>query len=275
LNYGIRKQQLHRFKKYYFEEIMRNVPSKKVKGNVEYSNDSYENNNNNPNPNLKTDKSLQEKESMASSYKKKIRKKQNEIATTMSGNKTNSIPEVALKKGNGNGYGLNITRNSNVAALNLDKINLRIIDELLTNADVGSSDIARKIKIPLSTVQRRRRNLERMSVIKKNYELDLGIFGVRIAEISLEIKNGETQRVVSQLKSQKENQIVNTFLRVGDPQINASVVVVYKTSEQLFTIIESMKKNPNISRVSWSEYISKERNTQQIITTLLEETSKD
>jgi len=185
-------------------------------------------------------------------------------------NSTISHKENNLSQSNiDDNYSANFTPNI------VDKINLKIIDELLTNADVGSSDIAKKIKIPLSTVQRRRRNLERMSVIKKNYELDLGIFGVRIAEISLEIKNGETQRVVSQLKSQKENQIVNTFLRVGDPQINASVVVVYKTSEQLFTIIESMKKNPNISRVSWSEYISKERNTQQIITTLLEETSKD
>ena len=165
--------------------------------------------------------------------------------------------------------------NANFSPNIIDKINIKIIDELLSNADVGSSDIAKKIKIPLSTVQRRRRNLEKMSIIRKNYELDLGIFGLRMAEIYLEIENGETQRVVSQLKSQKENQIVNTFLRVGDPQINASVVVVYKTSEQLFTIIESMKKNPNISRVSWSEYISKERNTQQIITTLLEETSKD
>ena len=254
---------------------MRNVPSKKVKGNVEYSTNRFENNNDNPNPILKTDKSYQEKESMASSYKKKIRKKQNEIAATINGNKTNSIQEPALKKGNGNGYGLDITRNSNVGSLNLDKINLKIIDELLSNADVGSSDIAKKIKIPLSTVQRRRRNLERMSVIKKNYDLDLGIFGLRIAEISLEIANGETQRVVGQLKSQKENQVVNAYLRVGDPQINASVVVVYKTSEQLFTIIENMKKNPDISRVSWSEYISQDRNTQQIITTLLEETRKD
>jgi DNA-binding Lrp family transcriptional regulator len=181
-------------------------------------------------------------------------------------NKENNLAQSNIENNN---YSANFSPNI------IDKINLKIIDELLSNADVGSADIAKKIKIPLSTVQRRRRNLERMSVIKKNYELDLGIFGVRIAEISLEIKNGETQRVVSQLKSQKENQIVNTFLRVGDPQINASVVVVYKTSEQLFTIIESMKKNPNISRVSWSEYISKERNTQQIITTLLEETSKD
>ena len=114
-----------------------------------------------------------------------------------------------------------------------------------------------------------------MSVLKKNYELDLGIFGLRIAEISLEIKNGETQRVVSQLKSQKENQVVNTYLRVGDPLINASVVVVYRTSEQLFTIIENMKKNPNIATVSWSEYVSKDRNTQQIITTILEETHKE
>ena len=165
--------------------------------------------------------------------------------------------------------------NANFSPNIIDKINLKIIDELLSNADVGSSDIAKKIKIPLSTVQRRRRNLEKMSIIRKNYELDLGIFGLRMAEIYLEIENGETQRVVSQLKTQKENQIVNTFLRVGDPQINASVVVVYKASEQLFTIIENMKKNPNISKVSWSEYVLKERNTQQIITTLLEETHKD
>ena len=165
--------------------------------------------------------------------------------------------------------------NANFSPNIIDKINIKIIDELLSNADVGSSDIAKKIKIPLSTVQRRRRNLEKMSIIRKNYELDLGIFGLRMAEIYLEIENGETQRVVSQLKTQKENQIVNTFLRVGDPQINASVVVVYKASEQLFTIIENMKKNPNISKVSWSEYVLKERNTQQIITTLLEETHKD
>ena len=161
--------------------------------------------------------------------------------------------------------------NANFSPNIIDKINLKIIDELLSNADVGSADIAKKIKIPLSTVQRRRRNLERMSIIRKNYELDLGIFGLRIAEISLEVKNGESQRVVSQLKTQKENKIVNSFLRVGDPQINASVVVVYKTSDQLFTIIENMKKNPNISRVSWSEYVSKDRNTQQITSTLLEE----
>ena len=206
---------------------------------------------------------------------KRIRKKNDLVENNSSRRKSYENSTISNKENNSSQSNIDDNYPTNFSPNIIDKINLRIIDELLTNADVGSSDIARKIKIPLSTVQRRRRNLERMSVIKKNYELDLGIFGVRIAEISLEIKNGETQRVVSQLKSQKENQIVNTFLRVGDPQINASVVVVYKTSEQLFTIIESMKKNPNISRVSWSEYISKERNTQQIITTLLEETSKD
>ncbi|MDF0681115.1 MAG: winged helix-turn-helix transcriptional regulator [Candidatus Nitrosocosmicus sp.] len=100
---------------------------------------------------------------------------------------------------------------SNFSANVLDTINLKIIDELLSNPDITSSDIAKKIKIPLSTVQRRRRNLVRMSSISKNYELDLGIFGLRIAEISLEIENGETQKVISQLKNQIENQIVNTY----------------------------------------------------------------
>ena len=206
---------------------------------------------------------------------KRIRKKNYLAENNSSRRKSYENSSITNKENNLSQSNIDDNYPANFSPYIIDNINLKIIDELLSNADVGSSDIAKKIKIPLSTVQRRRRNLERMSVIKKNYELDLGIFGLRIAEISLEINNGETQRVVSQLKSQKENQVVNTFLRVGDPQINASVVVVYKTSEQLFTIIESMKKNPNISRVSWSEYISKERNTQQIITTLLEETRKD
>ena len=254
LNYGIRKQQLHRFKKYYFEEIMRNVPSKKVKGNVEYSNDSYENNNNNPNPNLKTDKSLQEKESMASSYKKKIRKKQNEIATTMSGNKTNSIPEVALKKGNGNGYGLNITRNSNVAALNLDKINLRIIDELLTNADITSSDIAKKIKIPLSTVQRRRTMLEK-SVLKKNYHLNILQYGFRYADIFVDVAKGEAKEVGKMLVNKFDRNILKASTRINSSN-NLCLQIVYKESEELHNLLERIKRMPNTYNVDWSEMIS-------------------
>ena len=206
---------------------------------------------------------------------KRIRKKNYLVENNSSRRKSYENSTISNKENNSSQSNIDDNYPTNFSPNIIDKINLKIIDELLSNADVGSSDIAKKIKIPLSTVQRRRRNLEKMSIIRKNYELDLGIFGLRMAEIYLEIENGETQRVVSQLKTQKENQIVNTFLRVGDPQINASVVVVYKASEQLFTIIENMKKNPNISKVSWSEYVLKERNTQQIITTLLEETHKD
>jgi len=206
---------------------------------------------------------------------KRVRKKNYQVENNSSRRNGYENNTVTNKENNLSQSNIDDNYPANFSPSIIDKINLKIIDELLSNADVASSEIAKKIKVPLSTVQRRRRNLERMSVLRKNYELDLGIFGLRIAEIALEIKNGETQRVVNQLKTQKENQIVDTFLRLGEPQINASVVIVYKTSEQLFTIIENMKKNPNISRVGWSEYVSKERNTQQIITTLLEEARKD
>ena len=59
-----------------------------------------------------------------------------------------------------------------------DSIDINIIRELLTRADIRSVDIASKYKIPLSTIQRRRKRLED-SILEKKFLLDITKRGLR------------------------------------------------------------------------------------------------
>ena len=233
---------------------MRNVSNKKVKGNFGYSNDRFENNNDDLKPFLKKDNSLKKKELMASSYKKNRRKKQNEIATTISGNKTNSIQEAVLKKDKGYDYGSNIIRNTNPAIHNLDKINLKIIDELLSNAYITSSDIAKKIKIPLSTVQRRRTMLEK-TVLKNNYQLNILQYGFRYADVFVDVAKGEAKEVGKMLADKFDRNILKASTRINSSN-NLCLQIVYKESEELHNLLEYIKRMPTILNVDWSEMIS-------------------
>ena len=52
----------------------------------------------------------------------------------------------------------------------IDNINLKIIEELLNNGDIKSSEIASNLAIPLSTIQRRRTKIEK-TIVRKTYEM--------------------------------------------------------------------------------------------------------
>jgi len=47
-----------------------------------------------------------------------------------------------------------------VKKISLDSIDKNIISELIKDADIGTSHLSRKFKVPLSTMQRRKRTLE-------------------------------------------------------------------------------------------------------------------
>ena len=49
--------------------------------------------------------------------------------------------------------------------------------------------------------------------------------------------------------------VIESSLRIGDPIINVVARIVYKSSDELFHIIQEIKKMPNIARVEWSEIV--------------------
>ena len=155
----------------------------------------------------------------------------------------------------------NITDN-NYSHIHLDNINLKIIEELLNNGDIKSSEIATKLAIPLSTIQRRRSMLEKYSVLEKTYTLDPKKLGLRISEISINTKKGNSHEVMKEIYKSHRRNIVDMSLRIGNPDTNISFRIVYKNSVFLFNLLEEIKENEMVNGVSWSEYISEKKNNQ-------------
>ena len=151
---------------------------------------------------------------------------------------------------------------NNYSHIHLDNINLKIIEELLNNGDIKSSEIATKLAIPLSTIQRRRSMLEKYSVLEKTYTLDPKKLGLRISEISINTKKGNSHEVMKEIYKSHRRNIVDMSLRIGNPDTNISFRIVYKNSVFLFNLLEEIKENEMVNGVSWSEYINEKKNNQ-------------
>jgi DNA-binding Lrp family transcriptional regulator len=162
------------------------------------------------------------------------------------------------------------TKNNEIAMISvLDKINLKIIEELLNNGEIKSSEIASKLKIPLSTIQRRRATLEKFDILKKNYSLDVTKLGLRVAEVSISTKKGSSRKVLDEIYSRHRKYITDMSLRVGNPDTNISFRIVYKNSSRLFNLLEEIKGNLMVDKVDWSEYITEKKNNQSSFSDLL------
>ncbi len=155
------------------------------------------------------------------------------------------------------------------SAVHLDKLNLKIIEELLNNGDIKSSEIASKLKIPLSTIQRRRATLEKFDILKKNYSLDVTKLGLRVAEVSISTKKGSSRKVLDEIYNRHRKYITDMSLRVGNPDTNISFRIVYKNSSRLFNLLEEIKGNQMVDKVDWSEYITEKKNNQSSFSDLL------
>ena len=136
----------------------------------------------------------------------------------------------------------------------MDRLNKSIINELIQDPYLTSERIAKKIEVPLSTVQRRRTALER-SILTKTYILDLGIFGWRITDLIIGIDKGDPHSTARNIVQENSENIMSTSLRLGSQEINLGAQIRYKSSQELHQILQNIRALDNIGRVEWSEIV--------------------
>jgi DNA-binding Lrp family transcriptional regulator len=154
----------------------------------------------------------------------------------------------------------------------LDKTNLKIIKQLIDNPNIKSSEMAEKLHIPLSTIQRRRAALEKTDIIKKEYSFDLKKYGIRVADLLIGIKNGEIKQVLDGIHENHQKNIISVSNKIGDPSIGYGIKIAYSNSNQLFNILEEIKKNPIVVNVKWYESVTEEKiQKSAIIDTFIEQ----
>jgi DNA-binding Lrp family transcriptional regulator len=142
----------------------------------------------------------------------------------------------------------------------IDKTNLKIIKELIDNPNIKSSEMAEKLHIPLSTIQRRRATLEKTDIIKKEYLLDFKKCGIRIADVLIGIKNGEIKQVLDGIHEKYQKNIISISNKIGDPSVGYGIKIAYSSSSQLFNILEEIKRNPIVADAKWYESVSEVKN---------------
>ena len=95
--------------------------------------------------------------------------------------------------------------------------------------------------------------------MKKEYILDLRKFGLRIAEILIDIEKGNHDKLLEDIKVKFNKNIISISRKIGDPGINIGIKIVYSDSIQLFEVLEELRKNSMVKKFDWFESIAEEK----------------
>jgi DNA-binding Lrp family transcriptional regulator len=135
----------------------------------------------------------------------------------------------------------------------IDSLDIQIIDELLADANVSSTAIASKYKVPLSTVQRRRAAIESLSMLKHEYTLNPIGFGLRPVEFWIMVEKGKADEVAHNI-FEKYNNVLQVSTQMNSIS-NVGVAAYVKSSEQLYSMLEGIKSMPFVENVEFAETI--------------------
>jgi DNA-binding Lrp family transcriptional regulator len=140
----------------------------------------------------------------------------------------------------------------------LGSLDAKIIEELLSDAFISSTDISKKHKIPLSTVQRRRRHLEN-TILTRRYEIDLRKQGFRIGEMTIIPENGASKEIIAGIFSKYAKHIHSITVKI-DGAIMLTVSVYFKTTTEIHDIMVGIHSMPGVHQVKFAETVEIIRN---------------
>jgi DNA-binding Lrp family transcriptional regulator len=140
----------------------------------------------------------------------------------------------------------------------LDEIDYRIIHNIL--AGNNNKQIASKLKIPLSTIQRRAKKLIQQKVIFNEPTLNYDILGFTSGLLHIYIIDGNYDQIGNKVSLLKG--VLSTEIHIGNSDIVS--LVVYKDNRELLNILSSVKRMEGVERIVWSERIYKINNNSDV-----------
>ena len=131
----------------------------------------------------------------------------------------------------------------------LDRTDIEIIDLMVLSKN--NKEISQTLKIPLSTVQRRVRNLISKGYIASNIQINYQQFGFKTGLLHVYLRNGNIEETAKKIHNL--DQITSVEIHIGNSDILGNVV--YKEGTELLNLISAIKKMEGVERIVWSERI--------------------
>lgn len=133
---------------------------------------------------------------------------------------------------------------------NTDRKLLKIL--LYPNGKISSKSIARKLGIPATTVQRRRRRLEK-EILTYNSSLDLKKFGWHKVDFLIATESGKTLLIGKSLL--KRDEVIYVGKSIGQHTIDLRVETILEDNAEILRMMELLKGTRGIKEVVWTEIV--------------------
>jgi DNA-binding Lrp family transcriptional regulator len=131
----------------------------------------------------------------------------------------------------------------------LDKTDYRIISLLIPGLE--NKDISKQLGIPLSTIQRRTRNIIKNGLVEIKIQPNFRKIGVKKGLFQIYVRTGSIKETALALS--KFDGVLSSSVHVGNSDVVAEFV--YEDSEQLIDTIVKIKRLESVERVLWSEEV--------------------
>jgi Lrp/AsnC family transcriptional regulator for asnA, asnC and gidA len=135
----------------------------------------------------------------------------------------------------------------------LSQVDRELLKMLLDpNGRSSSVLLSKKLGIPKSTIQRRRKRLEK-EFLQLSYSLNLEKFGWRRIDLLIATRYGKTSSVAKQLLSNEEVTYVGKS--IGEHTIDLRAEIIIKDNAQLLDVLEKVKAMEGVEDTIWSEIV--------------------
>src|ERR1044072_6791212 len=114
-----------------------------------------------------------------------------------------------------------------------------------------NKQISQQIRLPLSTVQRRVRNLHSSGFVTFQVQINYPKFGFKTGLLHIYLKNGNIEEISKKIN--ELNGVTSIEIHIGNSDILGHVV--YKDSNELLNLITTVKNMNGVERVVWSERV--------------------
>jgi DNA-binding Lrp family transcriptional regulator len=135
----------------------------------------------------------------------------------------------------------------------LSEVDRELLKALLNpNGKSSTGFLSNKLGIPKTTIQRRRKRLEK-EFLRLSYSLNLEKFGWRRVDLLIATRNGKTSSVAKQLLSNEE--ITYVGKSIAEHTIDLRAEIIIKDNAQLLDVLERVKAMDGVNDTIWSEIV--------------------
>ncbi|HJT83773.1 MAG TPA: Lrp/AsnC family transcriptional regulator [Nitrososphaeraceae archaeon] len=175
----------------------------------------------------------------------RINKRSND-GSSPSNNRNSSKRNSRVKLNN---YNNNNNNNKNASQPSIDETDKKIIELLISNHD--NSSISKKLRIPLSTIQRRTRKLFEKEIISTKIELNYDKLGYKRGLLHIYLEKGVMDGIGKTVVEKRG--MLSVSVHVGNSDLVA--LFVYRDSKDLIETMGEIKEIDGVNRVLWSEEV--------------------